>query len=152
MTQQERFLLACALMRKLWQKYDSGGHSMGRSLRSGLLESVLWLAPQDLPNVDPSFDFHESLKRLRLPEISRSPPLPQNLSQLSLELFAGVAMYQLLDMHTDDSSLFERNIVESIVLLLGEKDPKAFLQLRGPINPKQVIEEGRKRLDSLGDL
>jgi hypothetical protein len=37
--------LARILMRFLWQQYDAGGVSMGRSLRSAMLEIVLWIIP-----------------------------------------------------------------------------------------------------------
>ncbi len=35
--------LARILMGRLWRIYDNGGISMGRTMRAGLLESVLWL-------------------------------------------------------------------------------------------------------------
>jgi hypothetical protein len=45
-------ILVRLFMRKLWQAYDSGGHSVGRSLASFLLEGYLGLHEcRDLPDI-----------------------------------------------------------------------------------------------------
>src|ERR1700744_2034847 len=73
--------LARVLMRELWQLYDAGGISMGRGLRAGLLESVMW----DLyPNLQLGKDLRYKLAPSKLSEILEKKSLSNTPFQLPL--------------------------------------------------------------------
>lgn len=59
MTKAERTQLALECLRQIWQIYDRGGHSMGRSMESTLLEYAMELVEPDYSfstEADNSFD------------------------------------------------------------------------------------------------
>ena len=66
MTKDDRIQLARECLRQIWQIYDLGGHSMGRSAEATLLEYALELMPSDhsySSEADNNYD--EFIKRVK---------------------------------------------------------------------------------------
>ena len=140
MTKQERLLLACAMMRKLWQIWDARGESL-RSCRCVLLEYALWLAPDDLPHIDDASDKYFKELVLQLAEDPQEPgtePLAEHLCDAPYPVFCVLVLGALTTLcnkkQLQTMSMTERNLIAHAFVLLAP--------WRAPKNAKYGIKNG----------
>jgi hypothetical protein len=147
MTPQERILLAYAMMRRLWQKWDTGGESM-RSLRSQLLEKALWLVPQDcaLPEVYDSHEYFEGIRKQKLEDFPPLVPPPRTIEQAPLELYCLLVVHVLFTQKTGQESMLEKELLERLFKLL-DRDEVKLLMRSGKVTLERLMQEGARRQD-----
>lgn len=148
MSQHDELLMARAMMRRLWQLYDSGGHS-GRSIRGQLLEAAFWPQPEDLPEVDVSY---ETLERIKA-EINHEEPVAfssTELQKMDEPTYFCMVVHAMIDAFRNgpEASYTEESILHCVLFLLhDERRMELFLRtFRGELfTPEMLIAEGRRR-------
>jgi hypothetical protein len=149
MSQTNNLVVAYALLRRLYQIYDSGGHSM-RSLRSNLVEATWWSRPEHVPEVDISY---EGLEKLRA-DIDRSGPIRIpgiGLQELDEPTFLCLVAREVINAGKEECievSFTETNILECVLFLLQEEERMKQFEAHGGARfaARDLVSEGRRRL------
>jgi hypothetical protein len=147
MSQQDNLVTVRAMMRRLWQLYDSGGHS-GRSIRAQLLEAAL-PQPEGLSSI--------VITRRTLRKVRRTingdgggfiSLFSTRLEFMNIEMFFCLvirAVQQTQNGH--DASFTEQKIIScALILLQAKRRLEQFYYCGGEtFTAKQLIAEGRRR-------
>ena len=151
MADTEILLMVRALMRRLWQKYDAGGHSMGRSPRSKLLEAAMYEFPsEDLPQIpDDTWEtFRDIQKLVRGDEFVECHSAI--LSELSPEMYVTLVMKAIRDLTRREvhPSIIEENLIRTVLhLLRAKRRIQAYRDKGGrQVSDRDLIEEGQRRI------
>ena len=142
-----------ALMRRLYQIYDNGGHSMGRSPRSSLLEAAMWRHSLPLPEI--LDDSHETFAKIRALVRVDEPIecVSVVLEELSQEMYTVLVVRALRECvrKMEHPSIVEENIVKTLFCLLsGERRLQMYQDKGGRrVSDHDLVREGRRRAEVL---
>jgi hypothetical protein len=153
------YVLARLLIRKLWQMYDNGGVSMGRSLRASLLESILPLLPE-LTDEESGLSekvgvwelYREGERRRKInkkvekqkftqPLLFVSLPYISNATLFCLVIDAILDWYKADEKKSDFPLVHQKDIVEMILYILSNCFYKKQFARRRKYGYEELIEE-----------
>ncbi|MDB5264479.1 MAG: hypothetical protein JWN64_50 [Parcubacteria group bacterium] len=144
---------AYALLRRLYQLYDAGGHS-GRSIRSQLIEGIIFQVKHDmLPKIGPELETLERIQRKVGKERKKRGPLQRNfpfgLAHLSQREYACVALaaHNLAwRLEVDVRSHYEKHFILLAAILLGlDENYRYYKALAVEHSVDEILREGKRR-------
>lgn len=150
MAGEETLLMVRALMRRLWQFYDAGGHSMGRSDRSKLLEAAIGIFPSQMLPEFPD-DTAETFQNIRdlYTKNEGVECASAVLSELTPEMYATLVAKTLESLTRKEihPSIIHENLIRTMLYLLNGKLRIQAYRDRGgrKVLAEDLIEEGRRR-------
>jgi len=150
--QYSRTTLAYSVLRRLYNIYDAGGHSM-RSMKSCLVENILAGAPKKTPLAGSIRSAFKGLKNK-----VRSDRRRRGVGQLSFffgiehishKEYACVALLALLELQRQDEerSVVEQELIVTAGFLFGLSEDRAWYRrlLDSAESVEEVVMDGRRR-------
>lgn len=150
--QYSRTTLAYSVLRRLYNIYDAGGHSM-RSMKSYLVENILAGAPERTP---PAGSIRSAFKGLK--KKVRNDRRRRGVGQLSFffsiehisdKEYACVALLALLELQRQDEecSCVEQELIVTAAFLFGLSEDRAWYRrlLDSTGDLEELVLEGRRR-------
>jgi hypothetical protein len=147
---QDRMTFIRVLARRLWQKYDSAGHSLARSMQARLLEAVIFgWHMDDLPVLDLNIDQFISMRATPVSD-ERDLFIETILERISWETYLSLVFFEIQKMQRmPHDSYFEKELVETILYLLNAERRIEWHRNAGGhfFSPQELIAEGERRRD-----
>lgn len=147
--------IARVLMRQLWQGYDAGGISMGRSPEARLLEAAMKIVPLPfvvtLERFTPSYIIRESKKIINNTQVCSNQMLlqPDQIEFFGSDLLAFFLLCKLCRIYIEKLSSneytlpsWELNIINTAIEFLL---PDIYVYQISPLSPEKLIEEANRR-------